>query len=145
MAISASDGALECFFGCKFVHDTRFTAHVVTGGIGKSAGGHNPTLQTGQKVIEKLTLLHCVQVLHQKVNSNHQQSQNSGRFIQFYELKWIYGNSKSSKTSRKKLTECCFQARKTSRERPKSAPYLRLKNSKRTSNCQSISELGTLL
>ena len=31
---------------------------------------------------------------------------------------------------------------KTSRERPKSAPYLRLKNSKRT---QSIGELGTLL
>ena len=33
----------------------------------------------------------------------------------------------------------------TSRERPKSAPYLRLKNSKRTSICQSIGELGTLL
>ena len=33
----------------------------------------------------------------------------------------------------------------TSRERPKSAPYLRLKNSKRTSKCQSIGELGTLL
>ena len=33
----------------------------------------------------------------------------------------------------------------TSRERPKSAPYLRLKNSKRTSKCQSIGEWGTLL
>ena len=33
----------------------------------------------------------------------------------------------------------------TSRERPKSAPYLRLKNSRRTSKCQSIGELGTLL
>ena len=33
----------------------------------------------------------------------------------------------------------------TSRDRPKSAPYLRLKNSKRTSICQSIGELGTLL
>ena len=31
-----------------------------------------------------------------------------------------------------------------SRDRPKSAPYLRLKNSKRTSICQSIGELGTL-
>ena len=35
--------------------------------------------------------------------------------------------------------------KQTSRERPKSAPYLRLKNSKRTSKCQSIGELGTLL
>ena len=34
---------------------------------------------------------------------------------------------------------------RTSRDRPKSAPYLRLKNSKRTSICQSIGELGTLL
>ena len=33
----------------------------------------------------------------------------------------------------------------TSREPPKSAPYLRLKNSKRSSKCQSIGELGTLL
>ena len=33
---------------------------------------------------------------------------------------------------------------KTSRDRPNSAPYLRLKNSKRTSKCQSIGELGTL-
>ena len=33
----------------------------------------------------------------------------------------------------------------TSRDRPKSAPYLRLKNSKRISICQSIGELGTLL
>ena len=33
----------------------------------------------------------------------------------------------------------------TSRDRPKSAPYLRLKNTKRTSKCQSIGELGTLL
>ena len=33
----------------------------------------------------------------------------------------------------------------TSRDRPNSAPYLRLKNSKRTSKCQSIGELGTLL
>ena len=33
----------------------------------------------------------------------------------------------------------------TSQERPKSAPYLRLKNSKRTSKCQSIDELGTLI
>ena len=33
----------------------------------------------------------------------------------------------------------------TSRERPKSAPYLRLKNSKRTSKCQNNGELGTLL
>ena len=32
---------------------------------------------------------------------------------------------------------------KTSRERPKSAPYLRLKNSKRTSKCQSILFYGT--
>ena len=32
----------------------------------------------------------------------------------------------------------------TSRDRPKSAPYLRLKNSKRTSKCQTIGELGTL-
>ena len=32
---------------------------------------------------------------------------------------------------------------KTSRDRPKSAPYLRLKNSKKTSKCQSIGELGT--
>ena len=31
----------------------------------------------------------------------------------------------------------------TSRERPKSAPYLRLKNSKRTSKCQSILFYGT--
>ena len=30
----------------------------------------------------------------------------------------------------------------TSRERPKSAPYLRLKNSKSTSKCQRIGELG---
>ena len=30
----------------------------------------------------------------------------------------------------------------TSRERPNSAPYPRLKNSKRTSKCQSIGELG---
>ena len=35
--------------------------------------------------------------------------------------------------------------RKSSRDRPMSAPYLRLKNTKRTSNCQSIGELGTLL
>ena len=35
--------------------------------------------------------------------------------------------------------------RQTSRDRPKSAPYLRLKNSKKTSKCQSIGELGTLL
>ena len=33
----------------------------------------------------------------------------------------------------------------TSRERPKSAPNLRLKNSKRTSKCRSIGELATLL
>ena len=33
----------------------------------------------------------------------------------------------------------------TRRERPKSAPYLRLKDSKRISKCQSIGELGTLL
>ena len=33
----------------------------------------------------------------------------------------------------------------TSRDRPKSAPYLRLKNTRRTSKCQSIGELGTLL
>ena len=33
----------------------------------------------------------------------------------------------------------------TSRERHNSAPYLRLKNTKRTSKCQSIGELGTLL
>ena len=33
----------------------------------------------------------------------------------------------------------------TTRERPKSAPYLRLKNSKRTSKYQTIGELGTLL
>ena len=33
----------------------------------------------------------------------------------------------------------------TSRDRPKSAPYLRLKYSKKTSKCQSIGELGTLL
>ena len=32
----------------------------------------------------------------------------------------------------------------TSRGRPKPAPYLRHKNSKRTSKCQSIGELGTL-
>ena len=32
---------------------------------------------------------------------------------------------------------------KTSRDRPKSAPYLRLKNSCRTSKCQSIGEFGT--
>ena len=32
---------------------------------------------------------------------------------------------------------------KTSRDRPKSAPYLRLKNSKKTSKCQIIGELGT--
>ena len=31
------------------------------------------------------------------------------------------------------------------RDRPKSAPYLRLKNSERTSKCQSIGELGILL
>ena len=31
---------------------------------------------------------------------------------------------------------------RTSRERPKSVPYLRLKNSKRTSKCRSIGELG---
>ena len=35
--------------------------------------------------------------------------------------------------------------KETSRDRPKSAPYLRLKNTKRTSKCQSIGELGTLL
>ena len=40
-------------------------------------------------------------------------------------------------------TTCFIKA--TSRDRPKSAPYLRLKNSKRTSICQSIGELGTLL
>ena len=34
---------------------------------------------------------------------------------------------------------------RTSRHRPKSAPYLRLKNSKMTSIWQSIGELGTLL
>ena len=33
----------------------------------------------------------------------------------------------------------------TSRDRPKSAPYLRLKNTKRTFKCQSIGELGTLI
>ena len=33
--------------------------------------------------------------------------------------------------------------KKTSRDRPKSAPHLRLKNSKRTSICQSIGEFGT--
>ena len=32
-----------------------------------------------------------------------------------------------------------------SRDRSKSAPYLRLKNTKSTSKCQSIGELGTLL
>ena len=31
----------------------------------------------------------------------------------------------------------------TSRDRPKSAPHLRLKNSKRTSKCQSFGDLGT--
>ena len=35
--------------------------------------------------------------------------------------------------------------KEASRDRPKSAPYLRLKNTKRTSKCQSIGELGTLL
>ena len=39
----------------------------------------------------------------------------------------------------------CDWENKTSRDRPKSAPYLRLKKSKRTSICQSIGELGTLL
>ena len=34
------------------------------------------------------------------------------------------------------------KVRITSRDRPKSAPYLRLKNSKRTSECQSIGEFG---
>ena len=33
--------------------------------------------------------------------------------------------------------------RETSRDRPKSAPYLRLKNSKRTSKCRRIGEFGT--
>ena len=33
----------------------------------------------------------------------------------------------------------------TSWEQPKPAPYLRLKNSKRNSKCQSIGKLGTLL
>ena len=42
------------------------------------------------------------------------------------------------------LTTKRFEKIRTSRERPKSAPYLRLKNSKRTSKCQSIGELGTL-
>ena len=32
----------------------------------------------------------------------------------------------------------------TSRDRPKTAPYLKIKNSKKTSKCQSIGELGTL-
>ena len=33
--------------------------------------------------------------------------------------------------------------KRTNRNRPKSAPYLRLKNSKRISKCQSIDKLGT--
>ena len=35
------------------------------------------------------------------------------------------------------------QRQETSRGRPKWAPYLRLKNNKRTSKCQSIGEFGT--
>ena len=38
---------------------------------------------------------------------------------------------------------CLVQLGLTSRERPKSAPYLRLKNSKRTSKCQRILFYGT--
>ena len=37
------------------------------------------------------------------------------------------------------------QKLKTSRDRPKMTPILRLKNSKRNSKCQFIGELGTLL
>ena len=36
-----------------------------------------------------------------------------------------------------------LQRIQTRRDRPKSAPYLRLKNSKRTSKCQNIGEFGT--
>ena len=36
----------------------------------------------------------------------------------------------------------CVLPKLTSRDRPKSAPYLRLKNSRRTSKCQSIGESG---
>ena len=38
-----------------------------------------------------------------------------------------------------KFVTSLFLKKKTSRERPKSAPYLRLKNSKRTSKCQVLS------
>ena len=56
----------------------------------------------------------------------------------------------SAKNSKKMLrdldTETEQQTRtQTSRDRPKAAPYLRLKNSKTTSKCQSICELGTFL
>ena len=56
-------------------------------------------------------------------------------------------SSPSSGTSTRQVERnyCHFTKRWTSRERPKSAPYLRLKNSKRTSKRQSIGELGTLL
>ena len=48
---------------------------------------------------------------------------------------------------RQKLRETVFPIHLiiTSRERPKSAPYLRLKNTKRASKCHSNGDLGTLL
>ena len=58
--------------------------------------------------------------------------------IKFVKLKW--------KQLTNKLTTCSLwkqPSKETSWDRPTSAPYLRLKNSKRTSKCQSIGEFRT--
>ena len=52
-----------------------------------------------------------------------------------------YARQSSVSTFKKEVDVYCRHSwqRETSRERPKSAPYLRLKNSKRTSKCQVFS------
>ena len=54
----------------------------------------------------------------------------------------IHQLTKDQKTAK---MGCMFHHLETSRDRPKSASYIRLKNSKRTSKCQSIGEYGTPL
>ena len=51
----------------------------------------------------------------------------------------------STSTHLQRCTLAIREWKLKSRERSKSAPYLRLKNTKRTSKCQAIGELGTVL
>ena len=57
-------------------------------------------------------------------------------YLRFYELAKVHNWNKNNWTIWRFLS--CLKLFKTSRDRPKSAPYLRLKNTKRTWQCQSI-------